>query len=924
MQRNVWAISAFVCLLTACGSGGGGGSGGGDNGGSASGDLVSLTANVSDTAVPAGTNTDLEFVVANPGSSAANNVTLSVTLGAGLTRAGVQCSASNGAMCPLDPNGLSVSSLPAGGSLRFRVSVIPASGTSGVIASAASVTAANDSVTSNNSVQVNLAAYSADVSVVGSTDATDLFSGRSVPYSFTVSNAGPDAARNLSIASILSSGQSLVSLTCSASDGAICPATSVTPMIVPTLPSGGALSFALTAQMSMDAVVSVSNTVSVTALGDPSLMNNAVTTSAATRVPTSPDSPTFVILQSDQGDYIGGGTHYSYSHQNAVFELYEIGGILTVRVRGDESWDASFSMAAGVEDLRTGRYEQPLDGVIYNPPTGGGLRWGGEARGCRASGWFIIDDVVYAAGELASVDLRFEQHCEGLAPALRGQIHWVANDETRPPGPVNPPPEGLWAPAPGATPASGNYLYIESDVADFVGQGRVEAFTQANSVLTVRSEANGELGVNAIGDRSYGGGFIAMSPLVRMEPGYYPNAQLNPFGNPSVGRFRFTGESRGCNDISGWFVVDTITFSGDTLTALDLRFEQHCEGVAAALRGQVHWRAGDPTQPPGPQVPPPANLWSPPAGAIPATGNVAYIQSESGDFVGGGLTATYTPLNSVITPGGGGMVPVSNRFQLTVQGDEHWTGYFQAMNTLSDLRPGYYGNLMEFPNHNPVAGGVAWSGEGRACGGASGWFVIDSVTYSGNTLQDIQLRFEQRCWYSSYAALRGLIRWSASDTRQPPPPQNPPPSDLWTPPLGATPATGNYVYFQSEAGEFIGAGQTWLYTGNNANIGTYTDGSQFSLELNGTDQRRWSGYFIPMVPLSQLQVGYYGDLTNRNIAKGLFRWGGDGRGCNRVGGWFVVDAVTYVEGAVTSIELRFEQHCEYTQPALRGKIRWSR
>ena len=39
----------------------------------------------------------------------------------------------------------------------------------------------------------------------------------------------------------------------------------------------------------------------------------------------------------------------------------------------------------------------------------------------------------------------------------------------------------------------------------------------------------------------------------------------------------------------GWFVVDAVTYVGDTLTAIDLRFEQHCEGHAPALRGEIHW-----------------------------------------------------------------------------------------------------------------------------------------------------------------------------------------------------------------------------------------------------------------------------------------------------------------------------------------------
>lgn len=47
-----------------------------------------------------------------------------------------------------------------------------------------------------------------------------------------------------------------------------------------------------------------------------------------------------------------------------------------------------------------------------------------------------------------------------------------------------------------------------------------------------------------------------------------------------------------------------------------------------------------------------------------------------------------------------------------------------------------------------------------------------------------------------------------------------------------------------------------------------------------------------------------------------------GRGCNTLQGWFVVDSVTYVEERLASIAVRFEQHCEGGLPAWRGAIRW--
>jgi uncharacterized repeat protein (TIGR01451 family) len=918
MRFRLLVVLAVASLLTACGGGGGGGS---ESGITASPDVVSITASGSTAPVPSVANTDLDFVIANPGTTTASNVALSVTLGAGLMKAGVQCFGS-GAACPTDPDVLQVPMLPPGGSLRFRMSVIPQAGASGTIASTATVSATNDQVNSNNSAQVSLTVYSADVSVIGSTSEAELFGGSNVTYSLIVANAGPDAARNVGLENVLTSGQSMIAMTCDASGGATCPATLGSTMTIPSLPSGGSLTFLVTAQLSMQATVSVSDTLRITSRGDANVVNNTATASAAARIPTSPDSPSFLVVQSDSGDYVGLGGSYSYSNENAVFELVADGGVLSLKVLSNEDWRGSFYMPEGMAQVQTGTYTDRLGAPFHDPATGG-FYLSSDTRTCGPhTDWFKVDNVVYAAGQLASVDIRFEQHCNGVPPALRGQLHWNANDATRPPGPVNPPPTGLWRPAPGSTPASGNYFYMVSDSGDFIGGGRAETYTQADAILALNKESTGEAIFSVIGNRAYAATFKAMAPLTRIEPGYYPDAQRWPFGNPARGMMQVTGDGA-CNVLSGWFVIDTITYSGDDVTALDARFEQHCENATPALHGQIHWRSDDPTQPPGPQVPPPAGLWAPAPGSVPATGNVVYLQSDPGDFIFLGKTKTYTPLDSVIEVGDIGMTPVGNRFQLAVKGDEEWTGYFQAMSSLSDLRPGYYGNLLGFPGNNPAIGGIDWSGEGRGCSDATGWFVIDSVAYAGNSLDAIELRFEQHC-EGAAPALHGLIRWSAADTRQPLPPQVPPPANLWSPPPGATPANGNYVYLQSEAGDFIGQGQTHLFTPGNAVIGTSTSGSQFNVEVHEQGQVvPWGGYFVPMVPLTQLQVGYYGNLTTKNIAKGLLNWHGDGRGCSIVSGWFVVDSVTYTGTAVTAINLRFEQHCGSGSAALHGKIRWS-
>jgi len=911
MQLRNLAIAALAGILVACGGGGGGSSG---DSPAASTDRVSLTASGSTVPVPGASNTDLDFIVANPAANPATDVALSVTLGSGLIQAGLQCEALGGASCPADSSAMSVKTLPAGGSLHFKMSVTVAAGATGTITSKATVAASNDPVLTNNEAQVSVQVYSTDVSVTGSTSATDLYNGDSITYAYTVSNAGPDAASNVALDNAFTSGQATTAMTCTAGGGATCPADTGASMVIPSLPSGGSLSFSVIARLAMNAVVSVGDTVTATSPGDQNAGNNTAAISAKTRIPTSPNSPSFVNLQSDVGDYIGAGQSYSYDRSNSVLEVYESGGILNIKVNGDETWMGMFYMPGSMAGkLQKGSYAYALG----YPLAAGGFTWTGEGRGCNSSSWIKVDDVVRTSGSLASVDLRFELHCEGVAAALRGQIHWVAGDETRPPGPVNPPPAGLWQPAGGATPSSGNYVYIESDQGDFIGQGRTETYTQSNAVLSV-SETSGVLGVSLVGDRNYLGSFKAMTPLTQVAPGYYPNAQRWPFGNPAVGALDFSGDGRGCNVLSGWFVIDSITLSGSTVTAVDLRFEQHCENNAAALRGQVHWRSGDPTQPAGPQQPPPPGLWAPPSGAVAATGNVVYLQSDPGDYIGGGLSKVYSPLDSVITVGGGGMTAAGNRFQLTVQGDEEWTGYFQAMNTLQDLQPGYYAGLQRFPFNNPTVGGIDWSGEGRGCNQITGWFVIDSVSYAGSTLSSIQLRFEQHC-EGLAPALHGFIRWSAADTRQPPPPQNPPPANLWSPSPGATPASGNFVYLQSDQGDFIGQGQTHVLTAPASVLQMQMYGSELGVSVQGSPA--WSGYFIPMVPLSRLQVGYYGNLTPRNIAKGSFLWSGDGRACNPYG-WFVVDQVTFAADVLTAIDIRFEQHCDNATPAMHGQIHW--
>ena len=157
------------------------------------------------------------------------------------------------------------------------------------------------------------------------------------------------------------------------------------------------------------------------------------------------------------------------------------------------------------------------------------------------------------------------------------------------PQPQNPPPDGLWMPALGVTPETGNYIYLESEAGDYIGQGGVYTYTGSNSIISVNTPEGNRIWISVQGDESWSGDFQAMDNLTHLQAGYYGDLQRWPFHNPTEGGLDWGGEGRGCNNLGGWFVVDNVTYSGNTVTAIDLRFEQHCENFTPALRGQIHW-----------------------------------------------------------------------------------------------------------------------------------------------------------------------------------------------------------------------------------------------------------------------------------------------------------------------------------------------
>jgi hypothetical protein len=178
--------------------------------------------------------------------------------------------------------------------------------------------------------------------------------------------------------------------------------------------------------------------------------------------------------------------------------------------------------------------------------------------------------------------------------------------------------------------------------------------------------------------------------------------------------------------------------SGEAATDRSWTFQTFAPGTAAT---------------PQPFTPVPFGLWQPPAGVTPSSGNYVYLQSDVGDYIGGGQTNTFTPMNAQLS-----FSVSSGSVRVSVTGNSYWTGDFFGPSALNQIQVGYYSGLIRWPFHNPVLGGLSWSGDGRGCNTLLGWFAVDNVIYTNGIVTGVDLRFEQQC-EGSQAALHGAVHW---------------------------------------------------------------------------------------------------------------------------------------------------------------------
>ena len=428
-------------------------------------------------------------------------------------------------------------------------------------------------------------------------------------------------------------------------------------------------------------------------------------------------------------------------------------------------------------------------------------------------------------------------------------------------------------------PVSGSFLYLKSQPGDFVGQGTERLFMERNSSVQGWLPQGGDtFRADVTQGARFWSAFLSAPRGVPLAVGSYTGAvrsAFRPAGSPGLDVY---GEGRGCNTLTGLFTVSKIEYSQfNELMLFDATFEQHCEGAAPALVGRIRV-----------EIPPPTPGVTLPTGtiAVPTSGTFLYLNSQPGDYVGGGAEALYTSVDSNIYSD---LAQGGDYFRgAIVQGSAHNWYLEIAAPPGNPLAVGSYIRAVRAAFRPAGLPGLDVYGDGRQCSTSNAKFDIDEMTFAFGELVKFQATFQQPCGTSS---LYGRIRI-----------ENPTPSGPGiTLPTGAiaVPTSGSFLYLNSEPGEYIGRGLEQLYTSADSTVGgsMLTDvGDYFRGHIAQVNNVHYFYVDIAAPAGQPLAVGHYLRAVRASFrpagSPGLDVWG-DGRGANDVIGRFDVDQLSF-------------------------------
>jgi hypothetical protein len=324
-------------------------------------------------------------------------------------------------------------------------------------------------------------------------------------------------------------------------------------------------------------------------------------------VSADPAQQGFLLMGSERGDFMGQARTWRFTDENAsFFGDYGRNGVDSSSVAiwvspaegGGSPWTVELGAPRG-QPLVAGVYPDAVDNP-FRGPGAPGIDVSGDGRGCSSDGSFTIHEAEFTPdGDVVRFHASFRQFCEGSLSSVYGEVGIGVPVPATPPLP--PPPEN-------------GHLQLDSEAGDVIGQGQQRSFTHMTDSTFQRQGGVSEIDVSVYTYTSRVWGVqLAAPPGRTLTTGTYEGAVRARFQGAGQPGLDVGGEGRGCNVLSGRFVIHELDFARVGIRRLRATFEQHCENAQPALRGEV--LIGNPSAqpPPPPPAPPPPAPPSPPA-----------------------------------------------------------------------------------------------------------------------------------------------------------------------------------------------------------------------------------------------------------------------------------------------------------------------
>lgn len=282
-----------------------------------------------------------------------------------------------------------------------------------------------------------------------------------------------------------------------------------------------------------------------------------------------------------------------------------------------------------------------------------------------------------------------------------------------------------------AAPQAETSFSFRSEAGDYVGDGRRRSFTTPSWTFAAGGTNQGVSVQIMSGNEWWYAEFFAPRGET-LRPGTYRDVEGGLHTGRAAG-MEVHGDGRGCSDVYGQFTIEQIEFDpSGAISVFDAHFVQRCgSATAPRLTGKVRYQAFP----------------------------LSYkFTSDPGDYIGGGVTKSYTNSTTVFKLIGN----TSTGVRLTIDGRrDHWHIELAAPPG-EQLKVGTYTNVRFPPIREPGQPGLDVGGNSRGCTvhESSSFSITELVSDPNGEVRGLAASFEQFC-NTSGAALRGMIHYYA-------------------------------------------------------------------------------------------------------------------------------------------------------------------